>query len=95
VDSLKVALPCCFYLRPSAFNLKESKVVDIDRFGVVPEAFQIVKFPLIVVKNMNDYVIKVKENPHPFLKAFGMGGGNSFGTHLAFNGLGQALDMAG
>jgi len=61
----------------------------------MPEAFQIVKFSLFVVENMNNYVLKVKKNPQAFVKPFGIGGIYSFGPHLLFNDLGQPLDMPG
>ena len=61
----------------------------------MPEAFQIVEFPLFMIENMNYYVTKVKKNPHAFLKSFGMGGIDPFRMHLAFYDLGQTLDMPG
>jgi hypothetical protein len=70
-------------------------VVDVDRSGIMPEAFQVIKFSLFVIENMNNYVIKVKKNPHALLESFGIGGVHPFGPHLLFYGLGQPLDMPG
>ena len=61
----------------------------------MPEAFKIIKASLLMVENMYYYIIKVKENPHPFLDTFGMGGVDPLGAHCLLNGLGQALDMPG
>jgi len=70
-------------------------VVDADRSGVMPQAFQVIKFSLFVIENMNNYIIKVKKNPQTFVKPFGIGDIHPFGPHLLFNGLGQPLDMPG
>ena len=44
-------------------SIEESFCLGVDAFGLGPKAFKIIKFPLLMVENMDDNIVEVEENP--------------------------------